>query len=828
MATTFSKCISGSMSVHLLQDSKLSLIQAVEWGRFLDLAQKEAFTEPSKKTVRELIDPQNWAEDIHSAQGRQAEAQEMIPILDRDALWGPLFELPSPEDILERLERGAVLEITELGILRKWLYAVDSWSQIPREDLKGEKFKKALMALPDPFNTLKILDRVLTPEGELSEKASPRLGSIFSEIRHLKKEISQTLDHLVKTFSQKGILQENFSDVRDGRYVIPVKISSQNEVDGIIYEASASRQTVFVEPKEVSPLNNRLRQRQNDLLQEIYEILAETAQQLAPFTSEIRTSVAILSHWDTVQARARLGRHYSGKQILVTDERRFRLNQTAHPLLWWSLPTSSIIRNQLDFGSPTQTLLITGPNTGGKTVLLKTLGLAALCARTGFPFPGTDQPEVPYFDSFFADLGDAQSIEQHISSFSGHVLKFKSILENTTGRSLVLMDELNSATDPQEGAALGRALLETIMKKEAMVVSTTHDPHLKALALSDPRIMNASMAFDELSRMPTYQMVLGVPGRSRALETAERLGIPTAVIDLARSYLSEEHNQFEKMLAQLESDLQVTTQARKQAVAAQLEAEQLKKEWTARTETSVSEMLDRTRQKLRRILENAQDEVRSSVRALDEMKNRKSLDQSRTQLNEVLKQASSKIESALSEEAPDLAQSLTLRKPLPSSETRSEGPLLESGTRVRIPKWKNTGTVLEAAGNKVKVAMGTLQMNLSRNEVEPILDSQAHQKQVQVSFSQTSSTNGGGSTDSRLDLRGIRFDDAMTQLQQFLDLVYRSGSFQEVTIVHGLGTGALREGAHKLLTRLPYVRSFRDGGAGQGGTGATIVELELN
>jgi DNA mismatch repair protein MutS2 len=801
------------------------MVRAVEWEKFLELAQKEALTEPGRTRVRELLDPSHWAKDLSAAQTQQNETQEIVSILDRDALWGPLVELTSPEAILERLYRGAVLEISELSTLRKWLYAVDSWIQVPRDELKGERFKRALGSLPDPAPCLRVLDHILTPEGELSEKATPKLTALFSEIRNLKKEISQTLDFLLKTFSQKGVLQENFSDVRDGRYVIPVKITSQNEVDGIIYEASASRQTVFIEPKEVSPLNNRLRQRQNDLLQEIYTVLLSASQKIQPFSREIQESVSVLSYWDTTQARARIGRHYSGKIIHVTQERRFQLNQTAHPLLWWSLPTTDIIRNQLDFGQPTQTLLITGPNTGGKTVLLKTLGLAGICARTGFPFPGTDAPTVPFFDSFFADLGDSQSIEQHISSFSGHVLKFKEILENTNGRSLVLMDELNSATDPQEGAALGRALLETIMEKGAMIVTTTHDPHLKALAIADPRITNASMAFDEISRAPTYQMILGVPGRSRALETAERLGIPSEVIHLARSYLSDEHNRFEKMLAQLEADIQGATQARKQATALQVEAERLKKEWTTKTETSVTDMMDRTRQKLRRILEQAQDEVRLSVRALDELKNRKSIDQSRAHLNELLKTSSIKIDSALMEEAPEVAQALE-RNHKPSLTSDNPPPSFEQGSRVRIPKWKSTGTVMTVTGNQVKIAMGNMQISLSAHEIEPLLDSQPNHKKVKVSVSQAAGGMGGLSLDPKIDLRGTRLDEAMSQLEQYLDLVFRSGHFQEVTIVHGLGTGALREGAHKLLTRLPYVRTFRDGGPGHGGAGATIVEFD--
>lgn len=799
--------------------SVLAVHRALEWDRFIQLAQQEARTAPAKENIDLLNLPENWAPHLSAAKLLQQETQEITPLLDRDALWGPLLELPNPEDLLTRLERGSVLELIDLVILRSWLYAVDSWIQIPREEIRGERFKKALHQLPDPLNFLRPLEKVLTPEGELSENASPRLGSLFNEIRSLKREIGIILDSLLKTFAQKGILQESFTDIRDGRYVIPVKISNQNDVEGIIYEASASRQTVFVEPKEVGQLNNRLRQKQNDLVQEIFLIIQAVSKQLLPYTSEIRQAVHILVHWDTVQAKARLGRKYAGKPIQVSEERRFYLRQTAHPLLWWSLPPESIIRNEIDFGPPTRTLLLTGPNTGGKTVLLKTLGLAGLCARTGFPFPATEHPIVPFFDTFFADLGDPQSIEQHLSSFSGHVFRFKQILENLTEQSLILIDELNSATDPEEGAAFGRAVLETIMSKNVITVTTTHDPHLKALAISDTRILNASMAFDEGSRTPTYKMVLGVPGRSRALETAERLGIPSEVISLARKYLSKEHNEFERMLAQLEFDIQEAARARKEAVGLRDEAERMKKEWTTRTEASVNSMLDRTRQKLRRILEQAQDEVRSSVRKLDEMKNRRELDQTRSALNESLQQASHQMDLALQEEAPELASALSKKIEKPVSDSN----LLQVGATVRIPKWKNTGKILEVLPNKIKVAIGTLQMTLSPSDLELVSGPSSKPIPVKTRFETESESQGFNSS---LDLRGVRFEEAMIQLEHYLDLVFRNGSYTEVTIVHGVGTGALREGTLKLLSKLPYIKTYRDGGKGQGGAGATLVEFE--
>jgi DNA mismatch repair protein MutS2 len=808
----------------------MNALQALEWGRFLELSLAEARTEPGKALLHALESPEAWTKDLAAARVLQSKTSEITPLLDRDALWGPLLELPDPSGPLERLARAAVLEIADLVTIRRWLYAIDSWAQVPRDEIKGEYFKKSISEISDPFEPLRILDKILTPEGELSEKATPKLAAIYSEIRSLRREISVVLDQLIKTFSQKGVLQENFTDVRDGRYVIPVKISAQNEVEGIIYEASASRQTVFVEPKEVAQLNNRLRQRQNDLIQEIYVILEDTSKKIFPFGADISKDVAILSYWDSIQARARFGRHYSGKPIDVTEDRVFVLHQTAHPLLWWSLDKTQIIRNEIEFGEPTRTLLITGPNTGGKTVLLKTLGLAGICARTGFPFPGTDHLVVPFFDRFFADLGDSQSIEEHLSSFAGHIMRFKEILEEVSANSLVLMDELNSATDPEEGAALGRAFLETVMEKDALIVATTHDPHLKAMAVSDTRIMNSSMEFDESRQTPTYKMALGVPGRSRALETAERLGIPASVLVLARKYLSKEHQQFEQVLARLESDTQETARARKEAVAIREEAERMKKEWTDRTQASVGEMLERTRQRLRRILEQAQDEVRSSVKKLDEIKNRKDVDQTRSQINETYGVAASRLETALREEAPQVAEVLSKFETQKKVDESIPGkPKLAPGVWVRIPKWKSTGKILEIKGTKAKVEMGTIQMTLSLDDIDALTATETSMaKASQPKAPKTKSIDFAYSAapPPQLDLRGQRFEDAMSELERYLDQAFRSGSMVQVTIIHGLGTGALREGARKLLSKLPYIKVFKDSGLGQGGSGSTTVEFD--
>ncbi len=803
-------------------------VENLEWDQILEYSSDTALTEPACNRLLQLYDPEFWAPDLATSQHLQQETQEMIPLLDRGALWDPLQDLRDPESPLALLARGAVLEVTDLTTLQRWMFSMDSWVQTPREEISGELFKKAIAGVFDPFEPLRVLARVLTPEGELSENASPKMSGLNAEIRRLKKEIGEKLDSVLGNYAKKGVLQETYSDIRDGRYVLPVKSSHQGEMDGIIFGASASKQTVFIEPKEITPLNNALTQKQNELLQEIYVVLQDTSAKLKPFVKEIQASVEILVHWDMAQAKARIGRKYGGKSITVVEERSFQLGRTAHPALWWSLAENEIIRNDLVFEEPALTLLLTGPNTGGKTVLLKTLGLAAIFARTGFLLPGSDRPTVPFFDQIFADLGDAQSIEENISSFSGHVLKFKEILDRVTEKTLVLLDELNSATDPEEGAALGRAFLETLMSKNAMVVATTHDPNLKALAIQDARIVNASMAFDESKRTPTYRMIIGVPGRSRALETAERLGIPKAVLTLARQYLSQQHNEFENVISKLQADLEKATEEKKQATVMREEAEKLKAEWTNKARELVDEVLSKSRQRIRKILEQAQDKVREAVQKMDEAGSRKGLDETRKSLNQLLSDTNAQIEASVLEEAPELADAIHNR-PVEPSEQPGE---IQVGSQVRIPKWKSIGTVLEMSGSKVKVSMGKMQMSLTLSDVVALSDAERKIEEKAASSKKTGRTPISHLSDrpaapsDRLDLRGVRFDEAMSSLERYLDVAFRSGSLYAVTIVHGFGTGAIREGTRKLLATLPYIKSFRDGNAGEGGQGATIVEFD--
>ena len=805
----------------------------LDWPKLLEFTVQEARTSYGKRKIAELNFPENFATTFERASEMQQETAEVYAIIDREALWGPLRDLQDVHDELDVLQKQGILEVTALARLRAWLYCFESWIQFPKE-FAGKNFKGALIQIFDPHECLRMLDRVLTPTGELSENASPKLHSLLSQSRELKRDISSRMESLTREYAAKGVLQEKYSDVRDGRYVLPVRVSDQSKVDGRVAELSVSKQTVFIEPKEVEQLQTQLRRKEAEVSEEIFIILTSVSRQLHPFSGLMESSVLVVAYWDAVQARARIAKKYGGKSIQLSAEREWVLHDTANPILFWNMEETEVVRNTLELFSPKQMILLSGPNTGGKTVLLKTLGLSAVAARCGFFYPGTGKLLVPFFDHFFVDLGDPQSIEEHVSSFSGHVLKMKRILDGLGPKTLILVDEMNSATDPEEGAALAQAFVQEILQTEgAILIATTHDPRLKAMGVNDSRVMSASIVFNEESLKPTYKVIFGAPGRSRALETAARLGLPEKILSLARSYLSDEHRAFEQVLQNLQSQIGTVEKARSEAEHFKQEAEKLKAEWEEKVQKTVQESIEKARQKLKHVLDLAQMEVRETLRKIQSTKTHKQLDELRQELNTAFTAGEKRIESSVAEAAPELTEALV------KAESNAEPEVkFEKGIWVRVPKWKNVGEITEWDGKKAKVALGAnstsgfgkafvvtvypIEMEvLSERELRQVLgvkhgvgSSLAKMGKVSVKTEDT------GFVPEQLDLRGQRLDEAMSAVTQYLDRAFRSGK-AEVTIVHGLGTGALREGVRKLLKTTDYVAQTQDAGS----TGATLVRF---
>ena len=806
----------------------------LDWPKLLDLTSAEARTPYGKNRIQQLNFTENFAQSFERAEVLQQETQEIYAILDKAALFGPLTGLEEVHDELENLSKGAVLEIQVLARLRAWLYCFDSWTHFPKE-LAGKHFKQALVQIFDPHECLRVLDRVLTPTGELSEKASPKLHTLLSQVRDLKREIDSKMESLTREYGARGLLQERYSDVRDGRYVLPVKVSDQGKVEGRIAELSVSKQTAFIEPKEIEQLQSRLRRLEAEASQEIFVILMGVSRQIQPFVGVMAASVEIVSYWDSVQARARIAKVYGGKSLTLSADREWILHDTVNPILFWNMEESQIVRNTLELTRGKQMILLSGPNTGGKTVLLKTLGLSSVCARTGFFYPGTGKLLVPYFDSYFVDLGDPQSIEEHISSFSGHVLKMKRILEGIGPKSLILIDEMNSATDPEEGAAIALAFVQTVLSKEgAILVATTHDPKLKAMGVTDTRVLNASIVFNEESLRPTYRVVFGAPGRSRALETAERLGIQKEVLDLAKSYLSKEHKVIESVLEQLQGQLGTVDAAKREAERLKEEAEKLKLEWEEKVKVTVQESIEKARQKLKHVLEQAQIEVRETLKKIQATKTHKQFEDLRGELSETFAQGEKRIEASVSEAAPELTEAL-----VQSAIEESAPPKFEKGAWVRVPKWKNVGEIIEWDGKKARVSLGAQQNAgfgkafvvtvfpvemeiLSEREKRTVLGVRAGGVPGSSKKSHLVQTESPGHVAEQIDVRGQRLDEAMAEVRNYVDRAYRADR-NEVTIIHGLGTGALREGVRQLLKTTSYVAQFQDAGS----AGATLVRFSV-
>lgn len=823
--------------------------EELNWNTFLEYAANEARTPYGGARILHLGEPSalnegGFALGIARAQEMQQETQEIAILIEKEALWGPLRHLQNIDDPLETLRKGGVLEPSSVHAIRAWTHVFDSWIHFPKEQ-PGKIFKQAISQLFDPHEFLRIVDCVITPSGELSEKASPKLGSLNSAIRDLKIQISSRMEQLLREYASKNVLQEKYTDVRDGRYVLPVRVSDQSKVEGRIAEASVSKQTVFIEPKEIENLQSQLRRKEAEYTEEVFRILAELSRQITPFVDFIDSSVQIVGYWDAVQAKARVAKKYGGKAIAVTQE-SFKLEQTVNPILFWNLPEDQIVRNSVELLLPKRMILLSGPNTGGKTVLLKTLGLAALAARTGFFYPGVGKIEVPFFHRFFIDLGDPQSIEEHVSSFSGHVLKMKKVLEGLAQASpeessLILIDEMNSATDPEEGAALSTAFIQSVLEfPKSVMVATTHDPRLKALGMNSglidsKLILSASILFDESSLKPTYKIIFGSPGRSRAIETATRLGLPKAVIEKAKSFLTKEHAEFESTLEKLQFQLSTLESARNEAVALKEEALKIKKEYEEKAAKLVEESLEKARQKLKHVLELAQMEVRETVRKLQSSKSHKAIDEMRQELNEAFVQGKVRIEKSVMEAAPELAEVMPTASEELTSASGSKGSIeFKKGMWIRSPKWKNVGEIVEWDGKKAKVALGAqsgtgmgrafvvtlfpVEMEmLSEQELKRVFGAKAG-KDVHKSSHVKIKTEDVGRVPEQIDVRGQRLDEALHKVSQYLDHAFRGG-LSEVTVIHGLGTGALREGIRAMLSKLSFVSRFDDAGT----TGSTKV-----
>jgi DNA mismatch repair protein MutS2 len=796
-------------------------------------------TFPPGRRLAESIAP--WDDPVLVARGLD-ETDQTRSLLEERSTVG----IGAAHDIgpwIERAARGGRLDPGQFLEIAETLDAVGRLGTAladERRPLLGE-LGRDLHPLPALRGTLA---RSFDPVGELLDSASPRLGGLRAAVRVAYDRLRRRLDALVQSETASGALQEPIITLRNGRYVVPVKADSRNRVKGIVHDASGSGQTLFVEPLVAVELGNAWREAQAAERDEIERILDELSAQVAANAVMLRSSLGALARFDLWAAKARLAAEMDGVRAETADRPEVILLGARHPGL-----SGRVVPIDIRLGDGYTALVVTGPNTGGKTVTLRTLGLLALMHQAGLHVPAEAGSRLPIFDDVFADIGDEQSVAQSLSTFSGHLRSIIRIVDSAGPGTLVLLDELGAGTDPTEGSALAQALLDHFIRAGALVAATTHYAELKAYAHTTPAARNASVEFDLESLSPTYRLTIGLPGGSQAFAIAEHLGLPAVIVDDARSRLTENQRTFEATLASLRAAEDETSDALERARAAEARAldalrQAQDERRTARRERD--EVVSAARAEAERSVADLRDEIRSTRRALErETLTVNALDRAIVDAEALLAAVPEVLTVPAEPAAPAVPREWQLGD---RARSRSQG-------------WEGRIAALERGGKRVTLEAGGLRITVDATDLEPSVGpeptipvdetlaaiwpsersamsaTRRRQPRDRAPADASGGPSGGRagsapgvtaprsrSVASSLDLRGARVEEALEVLGRYLDDASLAG-LDRVTVIHGLGTGALRDAVRSSAAANPLVRELRPGERGEGGDGATIVSL---
>jgi DNA mismatch repair protein MutS2 len=792
----------------------------LELQLILDRLERWAAFSASKELARAL----SPTVDFEQVQRRQAETSEARLLLSHipDLTIGGAHDMrPSAK----AAARGKVLEPTELLDLKSTLIAARNLKRI------FEKSEVTLPVLSAEVDKMELapglidsISKTLDDRGEVLDSASEKLAKTRRDMRVAHDRITDKLQGMISDPKIARMLQEPIITQRDGRFVIPLQADFKGRIKAVIHDQSASGATLFIEPLRVVDLNNELRELRLGERDEIRRILAELSSQVGEFADEISATVGVLATIDLAFAKARYADAIKANEPILKDfssdgkkghpGSTLSLLAARHPLL------DPNIVVPIDFTLDTETfaLVITGPNTGGKTVSLKTVGLLALMAQCGLHIPATSGSELSVFDAVYADIGDEQSIEQSLSTFSAHVSNITRILELATPQSLVILDELGAGTDPEEGAALARAILGTLLDRGITTLVATHYPEMKTFAHSTPGVRNASVEFDLESLRPTFHLTIGLPGRSNALSIAERLGLDKKIVERARTMVSPEELRAESLLDEIHHQRDLARQERSQAAEDRRRIQALERE--------LAERLDSIDEERRDLLEEANQEIREEVDALKEdvRSLRRRLASAAEPLNVVRD-----IEDAVDE----VQEKYTISKPHPSQiaandqkDANSQKPV-SVGEKVRIRTIDAVGVITSLDDERAEVQVGRLRVRASLEELDLINEVEAPELLKEVSLKRAQRARVGASVPPlELDVRGQTVDEALDELERRLDAAFLAG-MPFIRIIHGKGTGRLRKAVRKALEGNAYVSSFETGKPAEGGEGVTIVHLSV-
>ncbi|MEK4875593.1 endonuclease MutS2 [Bacillus sp. FSL W8-0102] len=780
------------------------VLATLEFDKIKQQLEQHASSSLGIEKIDALFPSADFSEVVHW----QEETDEAATVL-RVAGHAPLDGLHNIRPHVKRAKIGGLLNGEELIQIAGTIYSGRMMKKFIAELVENGEKLPILSEQTEQIPVLTELEhdikRAVDENGEILDSASSTLREVRSQIRIHEGRIRERLESMIRSKNAQKMLSDAIVTIRNDRYVIPVKQEYRHHYGGIVHDQSSSGQTLFIEPESIVQLNNQLKQLKLKEQEEIEKILRELSAKVQENADELLVIVQVMGDLDFIFAKAKLAKSMKASKPLMNREGYIRIHQARHPLL----PIEEAVPNDIELGKDYTAIVITGPNTGGKTVTLKTIGLLTLMAQSGLQIPAQEGSEMAVFHSVFADIGDEQSIEQSLSTFSSHMVNIVDILKEVTGESLVLFDELGAGTDPQEGAALAISILDEVLEVGARVVATTHYPELKAYGYNRDGVINASVEFNVETLSPTYRLLIGVPGRSNAFEISERLGLNHKIIERARQYTGADTNEVENMIASLERSRKLAEKEEQEARDYLKSAEKLLKDLQNQMQEfyeKKEEMYSRAEREASRIVEKAKEEAEEIIRHLRKLRLEKNAEVKEHELIEARKR--------LSDAVPEIEK----KTPQPKAKkTRSFMP----GDEVKVLSFGQKGTILEKVdGNEWLVQVGILKMNVNESDLEYI------PSQKKVDPKPLATVKGKDyHVGLELDLRGERYEDALIKVEKYIDDAVLAG-YPRVSIIHGKGTGALRKGVQELLKRHRSVKSIRLGEAGEGGSGVTVVELK--
>ena len=784
-------------------------LKTLEYDKILDMLSDFAKNEDTRLRIAKLEPSSN----PRTVEQTLAETDAAVTLILKYGA-PDILRISNIQEPLKRLQIGGVLNMAELLNIARILKNARTLKSLTPEQ-SGILCGYVESLVPQKAVEERITGAILSEE-EMADGASPELAHIRRKSRSAANRIKDSLDSMIHSSHYQKFLQDPIVTMRNNRYVVPVKAEHRGDVRGIVHDISASGGTVFIEPESVVNANNELHELEIKEKAEIERILMEISQQTAEISEDLALDFDTLIHLDFVLAKAKLALDMKAVCPVLNQDGYLKIRQGRHPLI----DRKKIVPTTVWLGDEFDSLIVTGPNTGGKTVVLKTIGLFCLMTQSGLHIPAADDSVMPVFTDIFADIGDEQSIEQSLSTFSSHMKNIVRIVNRVSDNCLVLFDELGAGTDPVEGAALATAILEDIRSCGAKTVATTHYSELKLYALSTPGVENASCEFDVNTLSPTYRLLIGVPGKSNAFAISERLGLPASIIERSRSMLSEENIQFEDILTSIEKD-------RRSAEQASLETRQMRQEIASlkqqleqereKIEKQKDKIYDRAREKADKIIQRAQEETEELLARAKAAKKERDDREALQAMEEIKRELGlkKKKNNAPKSRTPQPKKSNLTARNLRLGATVMLNDIGDKGSVLSINPRDNTATV-QIGIMKINSKIENLTLLEDENNTAPGSYTPPRQRQNNLR---------SGSVKTEVDLRGMLLEEALLEADKFLDESSMAG-LHTVSIIHGKGTGTLRTGIQGMLRKHPQVKSFRLGKYGEGENGVTIVELK--